>query len=165
MCWCRLLLVDTDQSLFGFFLQICVNDDLVAKHFARYKEAEGSSPDDSDNEVSLNAECIPVEFVGPTFVARPKLPFGEVSPHVEPGGIHMCGRQSYMQHFVCLVGCVECECPVLVWIPVIGTRGVRLWLFMCSDNQKWVSPFCLPFQVLLVVILLLKRHAKGQAQF
>lgn len=48
-----------------------------------------------------------MEFVGPTFVARPKLPFGEVSPHVEPGGIHMCGRQSYMQHFVCLVGCVE----------------------------------------------------------
>ncbi|XP_005052751.1 PREDICTED: putative ATP-dependent RNA helicase TDRD12 [Ficedula albicollis] len=68
--------------------KICVNDDLVAKHFAHYKEAEGtagSSPDDSDDEVSLNAEYVPVEFVGPTFLARPKLPFGkEVSPHLEP---------------------------------------------------------------------------------
>ncbi|KAL2300397.1 hypothetical protein Nmel_012370, partial [Mimus melanotis] len=68
--------------------KICVNDDLVAKHFAHYKEAEGtagSSSDDCNNEVSLNAECVPVEFVGPTFHARPKLPFGEeVSPHLEP---------------------------------------------------------------------------------
>ncbi|KAM4767339.1 putative ATP-dependent RNA helicase TDRD12 isoform 2-T3 [Cyanocitta cristata] len=65
--------------------KICVNDDLIAKHFAYYKEAEGSSSDDSDNEVSLNAKYVPVEFIGPTFVARPKLPFGEVSPLVEPG--------------------------------------------------------------------------------
>ncbi|XP_017596474.1 PREDICTED: putative ATP-dependent RNA helicase TDRD12 isoform X1 [Corvus brachyrhynchos] len=65
--------------------KICVNDDLIAKHFAYYKEAEGSSSDDSDNEVSLNAKYVPLEFIGPTFVARPKLPFGEVSPPVEPG--------------------------------------------------------------------------------
>ncbi|XP_023790621.1 putative ATP-dependent RNA helicase TDRD12 isoform X3 [Cyanistes caeruleus] len=69
--------------------KICINDDLVAKHFAHYKEGEGtaeSSTDDSDNEVSLNAECVPVEFVGPTFLARPKLPFGDtMSPHLEPG--------------------------------------------------------------------------------
>ncbi|CAN8186596.1 unnamed protein product [Coccothraustes coccothraustes] len=69
--------------------KICVNDDLVAKHFAHYKEDEeaaGSSSDVSDDEVSLNAECVPVEFVGPTFLARPKLPFGEeVSPHLGPG--------------------------------------------------------------------------------
>ncbi|XP_064579183.1 putative ATP-dependent RNA helicase TDRD12 isoform X1 [Zonotrichia leucophrys gambelii] len=69
--------------------KICVNDDLVAKHFAHYKEDEGtagSSSDDSDDELSLNAEGVPVEFVGPTFLARPKLPFGEeVSPHLGPG--------------------------------------------------------------------------------
>ncbi|XP_030812083.1 putative ATP-dependent RNA helicase TDRD12 [Camarhynchus parvulus] len=69
--------------------KICVNDDLVAKHFAHYKEDEGtagSSSDVSDDEVSLNAECVPVEFVGPTFLARPKRPFGEeVSPHLGPG--------------------------------------------------------------------------------
>ncbi|XP_039931610.1 putative ATP-dependent RNA helicase TDRD12 [Hirundo rustica] len=69
--------------------KICVNDDLVAKYFAHYKEAEGpsgSSSDDSDKEVSLSAECVPVEFVGPTFLARPKLPFGgEMSPHPGPG--------------------------------------------------------------------------------
>ncbi|XP_014737252.1 PREDICTED: putative ATP-dependent RNA helicase TDRD12 [Sturnus vulgaris] len=68
--------------------KICVNDDLVAKHFAHYKETEGtagSSSDDCDSEVSLN-ECVPVEFVGPTFHARPKLPFGEeMSPRLEPG--------------------------------------------------------------------------------
>ncbi|KAM7011168.1 putative ATP-dependent RNA helicase TDRD12 [Passerculus sandwichensis] len=69
--------------------KICVNDDLVAKHFAHYKEDEGtagSSSDVSDDEVSLNAEGVPVEFVAPTFLARPKLPFGEeVSPHLGPG--------------------------------------------------------------------------------
>ncbi|XP_066050679.1 putative ATP-dependent RNA helicase TDRD12 [Chamaea fasciata] len=69
--------------------KVCVNDDLVAKHFAHYKESKGtagSSSDDSDHEVSVNAECVPVEFVGPTFLARPKLPFGEaVSPHLGPG--------------------------------------------------------------------------------
>lgn len=83
------------KDLVWVFLQICVNDDLVAKHFARYKEDEGtagSSSDDSDDEVSLNAECVPVEFVGPTFLARPKLPFGEeVSPHLGPGGTHNWG--------------------------------------------------------------------------
>ncbi|XP_063267001.1 putative ATP-dependent RNA helicase TDRD12 [Prinia subflava] len=69
--------------------KICVNDDLVAKHFAHYKEAEGTSEnssDDSGSEVSLKADCVPVEFVGPTFLARPKLPFGEeMSPHPGPG--------------------------------------------------------------------------------
>uniref|UniRef100_A0A8C3NQ66 RNA helicase n=1 Tax=Cyanoderma ruficeps TaxID=181631 RepID=A0A8C3NQ66_9PASS len=69
--------------------KICVNDDLVAKHFAYYKETEGtagSSSDDSDDEVSLNAEWVPVEFVGPTFLARPKLPLGEmVSACLGPG--------------------------------------------------------------------------------
>ncbi|RLV96155.1 hypothetical protein DV515_00012684 [Chloebia gouldiae] len=69
--------------------KICVNDDLVAKHFAHYKDGEGtaeSSSDVSDDEVLSNAECVPVEFVGPTFLARPKLPFGEeVSSHLGPG--------------------------------------------------------------------------------
>ncbi|XP_064242793.1 putative ATP-dependent RNA helicase TDRD12 isoform X4 [Passer domesticus] len=78
--------------------KICVNDDLVAKHFARYKEDEGtagSSSDVSDDEVSFNAECVPVEFVGPTFLARPKLPFGEeVSPHLGPG---LAGRNSVLE--------------------------------------------------------------------
>lgn len=80
--------------------------------------------------MSLNAECVPVEFVGPTFLARPKLPLGEeLPPHLGPGGSHKCGRQSCMQHLVCLVGCVEWEPPVLVWIPVTATHGVHLWLF------------------------------------
>ncbi|XP_053808808.1 putative ATP-dependent RNA helicase TDRD12 [Vidua chalybeata] len=69
--------------------KICVNDELVAKHFAYYKKDEGTaerSSDASDDEVSLNAECVPVEFVGPTFLARPKLPFGEeLSPYLGPG--------------------------------------------------------------------------------
>lgn len=79
--------------------------------------------------MSLNAKCVPVEFVGPTFLARPKLPFGEeVSPHREPGETHECGRQSCMQHFVCFVACVEWEFPASVWILVTGTRGVHLWL-------------------------------------
>nr|XP_031361701.1 putative ATP-dependent RNA helicase TDRD12 [Lonchura striata domestica] len=69
--------------------KICVNDDLVAKHFAHYKEGEGpakSSSDVSDDEVLLDPECVPVEFVGPTFLARPKLPFGEeMSSHLGPG--------------------------------------------------------------------------------
>ncbi|XP_072790381.1 putative ATP-dependent RNA helicase TDRD12 isoform X2 [Taeniopygia guttata] len=69
--------------------KICVNDDLVAKHFAHYKESEGtaeSSSDVSDDEFLFYAECVPVEFIGPTFLARPKLPFGEeVSSHLGPG--------------------------------------------------------------------------------
>ncbi|OWK58134.1 putative ATP-dependent RNA helicase TDRD12 [Lonchura striata] len=71
--------------------KICVNDDLVAKHFAHYKEGEGpakSSSDVSDDEVLLDPECVPVEFVGPTFLARPKLPFGEeMSSHLGPGEV------------------------------------------------------------------------------
>lgn len=50
-----------------------------------------------------------------------------------------------MQPLVPLVGCVEWECSALGWIPVTGTHGVHPWLFMCSDNQKWLSPFYLPF--------------------
>ncbi|KAJ7395410.1 putative ATP-dependent RNA helicase TDRD12 [Pitangus sulphuratus] len=85
-----------EDNVFQVFLfvtvkdeKICVNDDLVTKYFARYEEPKGNaegSADDSDMEASLNAECVPVEFVGPTFVPRPKLPFGEkVSPHPETG--------------------------------------------------------------------------------
>ncbi|XP_050167225.1 putative ATP-dependent RNA helicase TDRD12 [Myiozetetes cayanensis] len=85
-----------EDNVFQVFLfvtvkdeKICVNDDLVTKYFARYEEPKGNaegSADDSDTEASLNAECVPVEFVGPTFVPRPKLPFGgKVSPHPETG--------------------------------------------------------------------------------
>lgn len=95
--------------------------------------------------MSLNAKCVPVEFVGPTFLARPKLPFGEeVSPHREPGETHECGRQSCMQHFVfcCMCG-MGISCLGLdpgdwdTWCPSVA--------FVCSDDQKWESPFCLPF--------------------
>ncbi|XP_071423852.1 putative ATP-dependent RNA helicase TDRD12 isoform X2 [Pithys albifrons albifrons] len=63
--------------------KICVNDDLVTKLFARYEEPKGgvgSSADDLDSEASLNAEWVAVEFVGPTFVPRPKLPFVKKEP-------------------------------------------------------------------------------------
>ncbi|XP_027519710.1 putative ATP-dependent RNA helicase TDRD12 isoform X3 [Corapipo altera] len=85
-----------EDNVFQVFLfvtvkdeKICVNDDLVTKYFARYEEPKGngeSSADDSDIKASLNAEWVPVEFVGPTFVPRPKLPFGEkIPPHPETG--------------------------------------------------------------------------------
>ncbi|XP_027585376.2 putative ATP-dependent RNA helicase TDRD12 isoform X1 [Pipra filicauda] len=85
-----------EDNVFQVFLfvtvkdeKICVNDDLVTKYFARYEEPKGnaeSSAGDSDIRASLNAEWVPVEFVGPTFVPRPKLPFGEkISPHPETG--------------------------------------------------------------------------------
>ncbi|XP_032925580.1 putative ATP-dependent RNA helicase TDRD12 isoform X2 [Catharus ustulatus] len=105
--------------------KICVNDDLVAKHFAYYKEAEGTaggSADDSDDEVSLNAECVPVEFVGPTFLARPKLPFGEeVSPHLEPdlaGCNSVLQKRSQRPHTVLKDKTV----PVVSMVPAVPSK-------------------------------------------